>query len=352
LKLAVLYSHLAGYTAACLTEFRRQTAADVLVFAHPQSAEAPFADEVFSGLGDVRSRQLPDKHIEAELMKFHPDAVLVAGWSDRGYNRICRRVRKIGIPVIAGCDTQWTGSIRQRIAGLVANNHLHSFVDVLWVTGERQRTLAAALGFRGQACWEGFYACDWNRFAAAGRNRDATSDEPHFLYVGRYAPEKGLDVLAAAYSSYRHRVAVPWALRCAGAGPLRNLLLSAGAEDIGFIQPESLPQTLSRAAAFVLPSRREPWGVALHEAAACGLPLIASDACGAAVHLVRHGWSGYKCEPGNPEALATLMVRMHGLDETAKKQMGKAAHLLSQQYTPALWAATLSHGISALHAAV
>ena len=44
---------------------------------------------------------------------------------------------------------------------------------------------------------------------------------------------------------------------------------------------------------FALLSRHEPWGVAVNEAAASGLPLLLSDRVGAAADLLRDGENGF-----------------------------------------------------------
>jgi glycosyltransferase involved in cell wall biosynthesis len=165
------------------------------------------------------------------------------------------------------------------------------------------------------------------------------------LFVGRYIPEKGIETLATAYRQYRERVAEPWPLICAGTGPLRGMLVKCGANDVGFVQPKDLPAVMGKAAAFILPSLFEPWGVVLQEAAAAGLPLIATRACGAAVHLLRDGWNGYACEPGCAASLADAMVSMHETDVRSRQAMGLAASDLAAQYSPQLWANTLIHGV-------
>jgi glycosyltransferase involved in cell wall biosynthesis len=280
------------------------------------------------------------------------------------------------------------------LAALVAPWHVHRFIDVLWVTGERQRQLAHALGFRGERCWDGFYACDWKKFAekaeilkseklkVESRNdegfagetekhkteiaksesrgqkseirdqksdlRPPTSDRLSFLFVGRYVEEKGIRDLAAAYRLYRTKVEKAWPLVCAGRGELASLLADAGAEDSGFVQPEDLPRLMHEASAFVLPSRFEPWGVVVQEAAAAGLPLIVSEACGASVHLVRDGYNGFITETGNYKHLASALIRMHRLNEVEHEEFGQRSFELSKQYTPERWARTLREGLAML----
>jgi glycosyltransferase involved in cell wall biosynthesis len=347
-KLAVLSMMLSGYMAACLEAYRRQTGAKLLVLAWPCEKNAPFAASSFSGLGEILDRsKFGQEQIEECVRKFGPEAVLVSGWGDAGYNRICRRLRASGIPIIAGCDTAWRGSLRQHIAAFAAPWHVHRFIEVLWVTGERQRQLARALGFRGARCWDGFYACNWEQFAR--KTPDAPSGRARsFLFVGRYVEEKGIRDLAAAYRNYRTEVKDGWPLVCAGKGGLAPLLAEAGADDRGFVQPECLSDLMQQAGALVLPSLFEPWGVVLQEAAASGLPLIVSEACGAGVHLVRDGYNGYVTEPGQVRSLSSALVRMHRLSDVERQEFGRRSFELSKQYKPERWARTLQEGLAML----
>lgn len=345
MKIAILQTRLSPYFVACLREFKQQTGAELLIYAWPNQPDAPFDASAFADLGKVFNRhEYSNNTILNQLLAFSPSAVLTSGWKDKGYVSICRRLKSQGIPIIAGCDTQWKGSLRQYIASSIAPFHVKKFIDILWVTGERQRYLASSLGFHGNDCWDGYYACDWKAFAQSDTLQNVT--KPYFLYVGRYAPEKGLDTLAAAYQVYCREVDQPWSLLCAGAGALRDTLIQAGAEDYGFVQPSQLPALMQKASAFVLPSRFEPWGVVTQEAAASGLPLILSDACGSAVHLLRSHFNGFSFPSGSVTGLTQALKDMHALPEKQRLAYGRASYELSKQYTPQRWAKTLTKGIS------
>jgi glycosyltransferase involved in cell wall biosynthesis len=169
-----------------------------------------------------------------------------------------------------------------------------------------------------------------------------------FCYIGRYVPEKGLDTLAEAYRIYSAQVESPWKLTCAGSGKCREELVAVGAEDRGFIQPEALPRFFAEASAFILPSRFEPWGVAVQEAAATGLPLILSDASGASVHLLRDRWNGRSFAAGDAAQLAECMLWTHLQSTEELTELGRNSFELSRQYTPDIWSQALLEGIDLL----
>jgi glycosyltransferase involved in cell wall biosynthesis len=352
MRVVLLHTRLSGYLAACLRALKLQTGCEFLIYVWPNQPDAPFGASQFEDLGTIRNRhEFSDREIEKSVWEFAPDAILTSGWADKGYLKICRHLKKNSVPVIAGCDTQWTGSLRQQIAGMTAALHVRRAIDVLWVTGERQATLARALGFSGNSLWDGYYACDWSKFSSDKAPRPtshAADATPYFLFVGRYVPEKGIDTLAEAYRLYCEGVKTPWPLICAGSGPLKQILCDAGAVDRGFVQPDKLPDLMQNAAAFILPSRFEPWGVVVQEAAASGLPLILADQVGAGVHLLRPRFNGYSFPAGSTNSLTQNMLEMHLMSPEKRMEMSRNSGVLSRQYTPERWANTFISGLIAL----
>src|SRR5262249_39070781 len=121
-----------------------------------------------------------------------------------------------------------------------------------------------------------------------------------FLFGGRWSPEKNIPRLLKAYAKYRQRVARPWELRLAGhitPDDARELDGIPGVRHLGMLQPEAFRKALACATVFVLPSVSDAWGVALLEAAAIGLPLAASWACGGTVELLVDRLNGVSFDP-------------------------------------------------------
>jgi glycosyltransferase involved in cell wall biosynthesis len=104
------------------------------------------------------------------------------------------------------------------------------------------------------------------------------------------------------------------------------------------VQPNQLPAVFAESGCFVLPSRWEPWGVVLQEAAAAGLPIICTAVCGASVHFVQDGYNGFLVGAGNPDSLADAMHNMSNLSDSEYDDMSAASVSLSRQFTPKRWA--------------
>jgi glycosyltransferase involved in cell wall biosynthesis len=176
-------------------------------------------------------------------------------------------------------------------------------------------------------------------------------DLPRFVFAGRLTPEKGVDVLAAAYGEYRQMVESPWPLLVCGTGPLSSTLRALpGVESMGFVQPAELPQVFSRAACLVLPSTFEPWGVVVHEATAAGLAVVCTSACGAATRLVLDGYNGAVVAPADASGLASALARIANADDVRLAEMSRRSVELAGQFTPQRWARYLIDRIPQLRA--
>jgi glycosyltransferase involved in cell wall biosynthesis len=186
----------------------------------------------------------------------------------------------------------------------------------------------------------GYYGFDYDRFSPVADRRvsDAKPWPRQFLFVGRYVPQKDLPTLMAAYAEYRAGVSDPWGLTCCGSGQHEPLLKNQpGVTDAGFTQPDQQAEIFANHGAFVLPSNFEPWGVVLAEAAASGLPLLCTTACGAAADLVRSSVNGIVIEPGDVAGLARAMRWIHD-HEFALEAMGRRGQPLAKNFSAAVWA--------------
>lgn len=137
------------------------------------------------------------------------------------------------------------------------------------------------------------------------------------VYVGRLAPEKGVDLAIDAVAVLRRGRNSDTRLRVFGSGPpdyerhLRRHIESRGVQDAvsleGAASHEQIAAAYRDAAAIVVPSRwDEPFGLVCVEAALAGVPILASRS-GGIVEIVSHGRDALLFEKGDGDGLVTAM---------------------------------------------
>jgi glycosyltransferase involved in cell wall biosynthesis len=154
------------------------------------------------------------------------------------------------------------------------------------------------------------------------------------LTVGRLAAYKGLDILALALAELSGRGVVFRWVAC-GPDQTRGRLqgfvrrLGVSARFVGAVPPAVVRTWLGRADVFVQPSRSEGSPMAVLEAMAAGLPVVAS-AVGGVPETV--GRAGLLTAPGDPAALAGALVRVLG-DPRLAGRLGARARRRAEAFT-------------------
>jgi len=170
-----------------------------------------------------------------------------------------------------------------------------------------------------------------DRVAAA---RGSGSPDVALLCVGSVVPRKRHERLVLALDAIPER---NWRLTCAGSldrdpattARLRTMVEALGLSDrITFVGEEDeagLAVLYDESDVFVLPSEHEGYGMALAEALARGLPVIATPT-GAAVELIGRGdeAAGILVEAGNRHQLQRALSRVIG-DREERQRLAAAA---------------------------
>lgn len=140
--------------------------------------------------------------------------------------------------------------------------------------------------------------------------------QPFVLCVCRHVRKKGVDTLIEAFARVV-RKAPHLSLVLAGDGPLLDEH-SALAQRLGigrsvvFLGPVAHAQVsaiVARCVVFVLPSRAEPFGVALLEAAYHSRPIVCTRV-GGVPEIVTDGYDGLMVEPDDPAAMAERILTL------------------------------------------
>lgn len=154
----------------------------------------------------------------------------------------------------------------------------------------------------------------------------------YFLYFGRLALEKGVDTLIRAAA------AAGVTLKIAGTGPeeaaLRALVADMGRdrgasiEFLGFQSGAALHALICQARVVVLPSQwYENAPMSVLESFGFGKPVIGA-AIGGIPELVRDGVTGWTFQPGDVQALASLLSRTAEMPAATLAEKGRAGRAM------------------------
>jgi glycosyltransferase involved in cell wall biosynthesis len=343
IKVVFCWAEASGYMSACWRALDGRPGVDVHVL-HPEqlfrTQPNQFKHELDGLSNEMFDSSSPDiqRWLVDAVSRQRPDVVVLCGWIFWPYTRLLRSPALDGVRVIMGMDSPWRGTWTQRLARLRLASTL-ARCHLVVTAGERSAIYARKLGVPDARIRTGYYGFDFGRFSRVAASRTAEAWPRKFLFVGRYVAQKDLGTLIAAYAKYRTTADRPWTLTCCGQGPDAELIANQpGTTDIGFKPPSELPDVFGSHGALVMASQFEPWGVVIAEAAASGMPLLCTTACGAALDLVRPYYNGVTVAPRDIDGLAGAMRWMHQ-HEAELPQMGARAHAAAEAYSAEAWAA-------------
>ena len=303
MKVLFVWPGLTGYMGDCWRELAKRDGIDLKI-------AVDLSDKYFGG--NFR----PDDVLHD--LNWHPDLSFLNGWtpdivfSVGWHNKMCRAAVDAFPNAKKVCcfDMPWEWRLRKIAARFVLLRYLRRF-DAAFVPGAIAAKYARWLGFDDDSIFKGLFSTDTTRFKSHNGGGG-------FLFLGREVPEKGIDVLRKAYDLYKSNGG-KWQLRI-----------------VSNASPSDVDKCYSEADCFVLPSRWEPWGVVLAEAAAAGLPIICTDKCGARHEVVRD--NGIVVKSSDIEALAVAMHKIENMPQEERLAMGVKGIALAQPYSCQVWA--------------
>lgn len=239
-------------------------------------------------------------------------------------------------------DNQMRRTIKQTafLTSKIGPMYIRYLVDYVFAAGSRQHSYALRIGFQADQILTGVYPYDDHLFFP----QPPANQKNQFCFIGRKVAAKGLDTLLTAYRDYRtlcvESKIQPWDLVIAGPGKLpRNIPI--GVHERDYLSPHEAAELMSSSQCFVLPSRFEPFGVVLTEAAASGCLLIASSAVGAADDLIEEGTNGFTFLEDSSDDLAKILMKVTLFSEQENQDGRRESIIRAQHFTPTVWARKL-----------
>jgi phosphatidylinositol alpha 1,6-mannosyltransferase len=275
---------------------------------------------------------LPGLRVQRIIEEFRPDVVHVASPFLLGAEAIaaCRRLR---IPTVAIFQTD--------VAAYTRRNGLSALEPIAWKIIRRIHRDAALTLVPSSATMHDLRRAGLKRLKRWGRGVDLDAYHPRnrgwettatrrrelspagevvIGYVGRIAPEKQLENLAALRGLPGIRIAI------IGDGPgmpaIRAQLAGMPVTYVGQLRGAALAAAYASFDIFVHTGEAETFGQTIQEAHATGLPVVAPRS-GGPIDLIDHGGNGYLYAPGDAGELRRHVERLVA-DPELRARMGEA----------------------------
>ncbi|MCL6547727.1 MAG: glycosyltransferase family 1 protein [Alicyclobacillus sp.] len=311
-------------TRLCATLQRLERAGhEVLLFA-PSAEGMPtsYACAQVRGVPSFRFFLYPEKRfpqpwplVGRALRRFQPDLVHAVNPGFMGPAAVYY-ARRYRLPLVASYHTHIPTYARYYHLPWLESflwwgfRSVHNQADLNLCTSQATIEELSARGFRNLVLWD--RGVDLDLFSPSKRSDEmrrrltgGLGEGRVLLYVGRLAPEKGIERLRPFLDSIPDlRLAI------VGDGPHRAALeaVFAGSATVftGYLFGEELAQAYASADGFIFPSTTETLGLVLYEAMASGLPVMAADSP-ATREVLDGGRAGIIFDPARPESILAAL---------------------------------------------
>jgi glycosyltransferase involved in cell wall biosynthesis len=338
-ELTVFFGSQHGVRPSYDRDFDKEICFDIPLLAGYRSV---FLTNRGSGELDERMDSIDCPDAAAALAAGGFDAVWVHGWGYRAHRQVMAAASKLSLPYLMRAETPfmpgWKEWLRFQRRRWLFKRMLQRAAACLYV-GALNRDFFRRVGVAETRLFPAYYSIEGERFAMAAAAADRTAVrrqygvEPEHLLVavaGKLVGRKRVyDVIrAAGLLPAQVRVLVIGAGKDRGSlEQLARAVASGRVSWAGFVNQSDMPATLAAADVAVLASGEEPWGLAVNEAMACGLPVVCSDRVGCVADLIQEGVTGYTYPVGRVEALADR-IALFLVDRQKAARMGQAAQRL------------------------
>ncbi|MEM7701863.1 MAG: glycosyltransferase family 1 protein [Pseudomonadota bacterium] len=260
------------------------------------------------GRGEYRVPTGLGRKVRKDLEKFQPNIMHLSAPDPSGHAAL-RWAQDQDIPVLASVHTRFETYPRYYNMAFLEPvivkilQRFYNRCDALVAPSQSMIDELIAMEMHDRI---GLWSRGVERSTFASEKRDLTwrrslglaDDDVAIVFLGRLVMEKGLDVFAETIVQLRKRQ-VPHKVLVIGDGPARGWFEEAlpGGIFAGFKTGEALGSALASGDVFFNPSITETFGNVTLEAMACGLPVVAASATGAA-SIVANGETGQLVPPG------------------------------------------------------
>lgn len=251
--------------------------------------------------------------------KFNPDLIhlvtpLGIGWMGLKY------AREKGIPLVSSFHTNFDAYLKyyklEYLNDTLWNyfRWFHNFSEINFCPSNDTMKVLDDKGIRNTRIWS--RGIDIEKFNPNLKNISIRQQfdaqgKIIFLYVGRVAAEKDLDILLECMKNINALHPGKACFVITGDGPYSEHMKRnspANAYFTGYLKDRELAEIYASSDVFIFPSSTETFGNVVLEAMASGLPVIAADS-GGVKDSISPDSDGFLCKPGNATGFTKVMAK-------------------------------------------
>jgi glycosyltransferase involved in cell wall biosynthesis len=274
-----------------------------------------------------------------EMLDFLQPEVVVAGAIAFPSGALCVNwAKRKNKGVIIFDDAKIEDVQRNKIVNFI-KKRIYGNVDAALYPAQDWKATGRHWGFKPEQLFYGVNVID-NAFWRKKDDLMENAGEKYFLSVGRMIWKKNFLYIIDTYNQLKkNKINVP-KLYIVGDGIEKEKINKYieenqidGVKLFPFLPQQELISLYQNAEAFILASRRyETWGLVINEAMAAGLPIIASNKCGATNVLLKEGINGYVIDPNQTSSLYEKLTLFLRLSHEEKEKMGKFSEEIIKEW--------------------
>jgi len=332
-----LLSEVHNYHISLIDEITTKYNYNVVVIYKDKNNKTPYQPtQLQAVIYKGKSTFITYKGFKEYAVNVNPILVRTSGWVDKDYLKVSKIFKKSGIATVVVSDTQWKNTIRQTLGAFLYGRYIRSCFDKMMVAGPYQFEYARKIGFSKKNILFSNLSANTKLYEGEINSKKF---EKKIVYVGNLEKIKGTHLLLDAWSSLQEKKS--WKLELIGRGSYFRETVSSDILYRGFLDSEDIKKSLRSAAFFVLPSINEQWGVVMHEATLCGIPIICSDEVGSIPLFMINGFNGFTFKTNSVKDLNKYIEKVINLPNEEIVRMRENSLSLSKRITTPISAASL-----------
>lgn len=274
----------------------------------------------------------------SKLEEWKPDAILVYGWCFQSHLKIMRHFSG-KVPIWFRGDSTMLdepkGISIKKLARRIVLSYVFSKVDKAFYVGTENLKYYIAHGLKKERLVYAPHAIENSRFNNEVNSKRELTEKKKlelgikdtdivFLFVGKIDENKRPELLLESFQKINNKNSH---LIFAGDGYKKQFLEKKyekikNIHFIGFQNQTEMPIVYNVCDVYFLVSKSETWGLALNEAMASGLAVVASSSCGGAFDLIEDDFNGWVLKKCDTNEISYLMGKLIKLNKVRLKEFG------------------------------